>query len=52
MVVTGLVLGYLDVYDPAQKWVSTMGRCKYLTSVYVATVETNPSLSLTLLRKA
>jgi len=33
---TGLVLGYLDVYDPAHDWVSTMGRCKYLTSVYVA----------------
>lgn len=33
---TGLVLGYLDAYDPAHEWVSSMGRCKYLTSVYVA----------------
>ena len=33
---TGLVLGYLDAYDPAHTWVSTMGRCKYLTSIYVA----------------
>lgn len=32
----GLTLSYQPAYEPAHTWVSTMGRCKYLTSVYVA----------------
>jgi len=32
----GLTIQYEAVYDAAHTWVSTMGRCKYLTSVYSA----------------
>lgn len=32
----GLTIQYPAVYDAAHTWVSTQGRCKYLTSVYAA----------------
>lgn len=32
----GLSIMYAPTYDAAHNWVSSMGRCKYLTSVYVA----------------
>ena len=35
----GLTLDYTPAYDAAHTWVSSMGRCKYLTPVYVALEE-------------
>jgi len=35
----GLYLSYNPVYTPAQTWVSTMGRNKYLNSIYTALSE-------------
>ena len=32
----GLTLNYAPAYDAAHTWISSMGRCKYLTPVYVA----------------
>jgi Leukotriene A4 hydrolase, C-terminal len=32
----GLTLQYTPAYDAAHTWVSSMGRCKYLTPVYTA----------------
>lgn len=32
----GLTLFYTPAYDAAHTWVSSVGRCKYLTSVYSA----------------
>lgn len=32
----GLRMQYQPAYDAAHTWVSTQGRCKYLTSVYTA----------------
>lgn len=32
----GLTIQYAPAYDAAHTWVSSMGRCKYLTPVYVA----------------
>jgi len=33
---TGLGLNYEPVYEPAHKWISSMGRSKYLTPVYAS----------------
>jgi len=35
----GLTIQYTPAYDAAHSWVSSMGRCKYLTPVYSALEE-------------
>jgi hypothetical protein len=35
---SGLYLGYTNVYAPAQAWVGSMGRSKYLNPVYMSLV--------------
>lgn len=35
---SGLYLGYQAVYQPAEDWVSSMGRSKYLNPVYMSLV--------------
>jgi leukotriene-A4 hydrolase len=32
----GLILGYTPAFEASHTWVSSMGRCKYLTPIYVA----------------
>jgi protein involved in temperature-dependent protein secretion len=42
----GLYLGYTAVYTPAQNWVGSMGRSKYLQAIYGACPQSDDSTLL------